>query len=134
VPDLYAALTAVEDRDVIDRVLDFMAALFWDAENGPGQVIPEDTVLAIADRLAIDLTAEWRKDAAGELTERWLNLRNKDGLLELACDSAVYAKGAISGQATLTKAAIVADLLKAARKIKPPAELLKPKRPRLTNH
>lgn len=124
-PDLLAALGAFEDRFVIDRAQEFLARMFWDDEETRApQVIPDADVLAIAEQLAIDLAAAWKKEAAGPLTERWLNLRNKEGLEQLAGEWGVqYSDG-------FKKADFVGFLAKIATKAKLPAELLKPKKPK----
>ena len=124
--DLLSALRALGDRDVIDRALDFLAELFW-SKDGSGQVIPDEDVLAIAEQLAIDLAAAWKKEAAGELTERWLNLRNKDALVEMA---RTFDRKFLELEPSSPKSEYVATLLKEARLQKPPAELLKPKKPK----
>jgi ParB/RepB/Spo0J family partition protein len=122
-PDLLAALRGVDDREMSDRALDFLATMFWDAKDGPDQVIPDEAVLAIAEQLALDLAAAWKKDAAGELTKRWLELRNQEALLALGKQAGVTVEAA-------TKTAAVAALLKCVKKLKPPQELLKPKKPK----
>jgi ParB family chromosome partitioning protein len=123
-PDLVPALRAIADDAMIDRAADFLGQLFWDGENGPDQIIPDEVVLAATEQLAIDLAAAWKKEAAGELTERWLNLRGQDALLKMAIAGGLVQ---VSGP---TKAKVVAAFMPHAKKLKPPAELLKPKKPK----
>ncbi len=120
--DLPAAIRGLEDRDVCERALDFVAEMFCRGDDFSGQVIPDEDVQAIANQLAIDLAAAWKKDALGPLTERWLNLRSKEAIGELAKGWGLKIGGG--------KAEMVAALAKKANRQKPPAELVKPKRPR----
>ena len=54
-----SALLAVEDGQVIDRALDWLAIAFWDEKGNRDQHVPDDAVLAITEQLAIDLDAAW---------------------------------------------------------------------------
>jgi len=123
-PNLLAALRAFDDRAVIERALDFLEEMFWDTDERPNQIIPNEAVMAITEQLAIDLAAAWKEDAAGELTERWLNLRSKDALTDMARIAGVRPLDGVS------KGDVVHLLNSNRKKIKPPAELLKPKKPR----
>lgn len=128
-PDVFAGMTAVADKDVLERTLGFLAELIWSATDGPVCAIPDADVLAIAGKLGIDLPAAWKKEALGPLTERWLKLRNKEGLVELGQQAAIWPTSGMD-RSGLTKGVAVAKLLKSQKKLKPPAELLKPKKPK----
>lgn len=123
-PDLWTALVGVADRDVLTKALRYLANRFWDPDQGGEATIDDEDVMAIVEHLGIQLAAAWKNDALGpDLTERWLELRTKDQLADLA--AAWKIKGA--GE---KKSELVAALLKAAKSAKPPAELLKPKKPK----
>jgi len=123
-PDLFPALTAGADELVLEKAAEFLASLFWSEDYGP-QTMPDATLLAITEQLGIDLAAAWKKDAAGPLTERWLELRTKEQLGELEKSFRLEPKMVLK-----SKADHVAALLKIARHQKPPAELIKPKKPK----
>jgi len=120
-PDLFEALINVPDTSVIDLTLDYLGNLIWHPKDGPLLVMPDADVLTIADQLAIQLSAAWEKEAAGPLTERWLNLRNKEALSEMAAKAGINVKAA-------TKAQTIEVIMKHKNKIRPPAELIKPKK------
>ena len=122
--EVYNALAATPDKDLAETLLKFFAELFWDETDGPKSCIPDGDVLAIAEKLGIDLTAAWKAEAAGPLTERWANLRNKSALTDL-----LEAWG-ISPLTYGSKCELVGAVVTAARKQKVPAELLKPKEPK----
>jgi len=126
-PDLWSALADTADRDVISRALHYLAKLLWNPDKGGEATIDDEDVLAISEKLAIDLAAAWKKDAVGPLTERWLNLRNKEALRELAEKAKILTA---NGE---TKGEIVRVLLGQVKKLPPPAELLKPKKPKKPN-
>jgi len=121
---LFAFLCGIEDRHMLKVALWQLAELIWHPTDGPVGAMPDEVVLQVADQLALDVPAAWKKNAAGPLTERWLNLRNKEALVALA------QSWGVSTDANTAKPQMVAALLKAAKKQKPPAELLKPKRPK----
>ena len=73
--------------------------------------------------LKMQLTLASLKDAAGPLTERWLNLRSKEELVKLRDSFGILKLAAEDG----TKKDLVAAIM---RSVKPPAELLKPKKPK----
>jgi len=120
---IYDGLTAIADGGVVDVAQDFLADLFWHAEDGPAGCIPDDDVLLICEQLGIDLAAAWKQDAAGELTEAFLNLRNKDGLVDVANKAGIMSAAA-------SKRDVVAALLLHKKKLPPPKELMAPKKPR----
>ncbi|HEY4759762.1 MAG TPA: ParB/RepB/Spo0J family partition protein, partial [Thermoguttaceae bacterium] len=97
-PDLFEALINVPDTSVIDLTLDYLGNLIWHPKDGPLLVMPDADVLTIADQLAIQLSAAWEKEAAGPLTERWLNLRNKEALSEMAAKAGINVKAATKAQ------------------------------------
>jgi hypothetical protein len=123
----WLALATTADDKLYEAVLDAIADLFWDVDDGPNSTIPGFDVLEIAEQLAIDLPAAWKKEAAGVLTERWLNLRNKDDLIALARG---YDREYGELDRSSPKSDWVAAMAKDAHYQKPPAELLKPKRPK----
>ncbi len=121
-----SALLAVEDGQVIDRALDWLAIAFWDEKGNRDQHVPDDAVLAITEQLAIDLDAAWRKEALGEnLTQRYFELHDKTALAEIAARC-----GPSHPHSSVTKDGLVKALAGRARLLKPPAELMKPKKPK----
>ena len=132
-PNLFPGLQACSDQEVLDRANDFLANLFWNEDFGP-QTIPDATLLEITEHLGIDLAAAWKKDALGPLTERWLNLRDKESLGELArtwgSTGVGHATSWLDVVATCSKKDAVSRMADAARFQKPPAELIKPKKPK----
>ena len=121
--DLWAALVAVGDREVDARGLAFIADLFWAADDGPKATIEDHDVLAIAEQLGIDCAAAWKADAAGDLTEDWLELHAKDALVEMGAKLGMKFD-------KLPKTSIVECLITHRKKLALPAVLLKPKKPK----
>lgn len=125
-PVLWNAIAGLDDRDVVDSVVAYVAAMFHHPTKSEGVFeasLSDADVIAIADHLKIDLAAAWKEGAAGDLTEEWLELHMKEDLLKLA------AKAGIKTEAT-TKSDLVKYLLSKKKELPVPAELLKPKRPK----
>ncbi|MFA7254100.1 MAG: ParB/RepB/Spo0J family partition protein [Patescibacteria group bacterium] len=125
-PALWAALAATEDRDLTESAFSYLGKLFWNPGEGGEATIEDEDVLAIAEQLTIDLSAAWKKEAAGDLTRDWLEYRTKAELLDLVkqwkCDhSHVHQE---------KKEELVDQCLKVAKTVKLPQVLLSPKRPK----
>ena len=113
------------DTDLVGLICRCLAAWFVDDTNDPLPYIFDDDVLAIASRLAVDLEKEWGSHRAGQLTERYFVLHDKEQLVELAAACKLRP-----GKEDLkTKAALVGWFM-AQDKMPYPKELDKIKRPR----
>jgi hypothetical protein len=126
-PILWQAIAGLDDRDVVDSVVAYVAAMFHHPTKSEGVFeasLADADVIAIADHLKIDLAAAWKDDAAGEdLTKEWLDLHMKEDLLKLVAKAGIKTDAA-------TKADLVEDLALKKAQLPVPAELLKPKRPK----
>ncbi|MBN2024047.1 MAG: ParB/RepB/Spo0J family partition protein [Pirellulales bacterium] len=98
---------------------------FHDPKEGPRPFVPDPIVRAVAERLGIDPEAEWRRERAGPLTERYFNLHGKERLLALADELGTD----LADAERATKAACVAAMMKRTG-LALPKELARPRRPK----